>query len=386
LRAARADSSLSERESKSDGEAEDKGSFESTREDMANGIMSDVTEGVRGQYGHPPCDAKWMDSLVDSPYGSIFIAMIIAEDHCANLAPAVVDVLQHENPSVRGAAAWLVAQLGIREATQDLEAMVEDPDTGVAKEALAAMCALSEEHCKSIVRSIALSKREWPLRYAALQHAREKEIDFDIGELLELVNDENEDIVIQGLKMVSCERLTNEPFIGKILSFLNHADRWDEASWALSRCPSRAAKDQLLKLFAEKVEEIGESDEFTHLIEALTACAGNEGALMIEEYVLRHSSSSDTARIGASNVVKPLERAVHSLGLIGSASSRAALAHALEDPYYRVRKASIDAIERLGLQCEFRDDLQRLSEADNSEIIRSRSSEALTECRAAGGS
>jgi HEAT repeat protein len=349
-------------------------------ERIADEIKGEIIEGIRGEFGHAPCDPKWIDSLTDAPSPWVFIAQIIALDRCDNLVPSIVDLLRHENSSLREAAIWLVAEMEVKDATRTVEAMVEDPDTGVARQALSSACELSGVRCDSLVRGVALSERDWRLRYAALIRAEERGIDFDTGELLGFLNDESDRIVFQGLGMIPCERLVQEPFIGTVLLLLERPDRWAGTSWVLSRCPSRAAADRLMNLFATKVEAIGETDEFNPLIEAVTACAGSDARPLIEEYVLRHASSADKASIGASNIVTPLERAVRSLGRVGSEESRAALGHALDDPYYRVRKAAIVAIEKLGLQCQFEDELKQIAVADRSELVRERAIVVLIGC------
>ena len=69
------------------------------------------------------------------------------------------------------------------------------------------------------------------------------------------------------------------------------------------------------------------------------------------------------------------------LGSIGGEASRDALVHALGDPYYRVRLASIESLMKLGLQCDLVTRLGEMAKYDAVDIVRVRSGDAISSCQ-----
>ena len=350
--------------------------------DIGDEIQEDVRQGIVGQYGYGVCDPRWMEALITVPYDAIFLAQVIANDGCTELGPKIVEALMNENPYVRSAAAWLVKELVITEAIDQVGELVDDREYIVANQALETVCELSVESCDEMVRRRMRSDRPWEVRNRAIRYARERHIGLSTKELLELIDDEHEAIIVEGLRSISCEVMGgDERILKRTLSMLRESERWDSAVWKLAVCPIEDAREDVFRLFVSKVEDIGDTDVFGILIDAITAYDGPEATTMLEEYVIRHESDQHTRGIGASNVVAPLERAVRGLGSIGGEASRDALVHALGDPYYRVRLASIESLMKLGLQCDLVTRLGEMAKYDAVDIVRVRSGDAISSCQ-----
>ncbi len=100
-----------------------------------------------------------MDVLKKDSFGDV-AAGIVADNNCANVGTAVVDLSHSADPKVRARTAIILGSVEVSGAASHLVRLIDDADEGVVRMALRSLCRIDPVSCRAEAESIlAVDKR-----------------------------------------------------------------------------------------------------------------------------------------------------------------------------------------------------------------------------------
>jgi len=124
-------------------------------------LMEAGERSTRQRYGLERCNKNWISVLRAKNIDGDYAALILSRDQCLNLGSEIVALAHDSDPAARRRSAEMLGTLKVVGAASVLGELVDDPDEGVAAQALRSVCATDAIQCLEAIRK-ALGARDRP--------------------------------------------------------------------------------------------------------------------------------------------------------------------------------------------------------------------------------
>lgn len=340
------------------------------------------------------CSAKLVELVATESSDAEVAASYIRRDKCISLLDEVRNLSVHQSEKVREIVATILGAVPNHSSLNTILKLLDDKDGIVRAAALQAHCSVAPRDCRARLSDYALNDSSWQVRKSSVRLAGQLGYEFSITEKVALLEDSDSRVADSAIDRLSCIDVYSENVLGIILNFVK--DRSEEASRAkqsaivfLGKCEVSTAGGTLVEVFTREdldlprevgnvlEDDIGLTLDLIRLINAMVRCCGTQAKNALESFALRHSSPPETARWSFSNMLSVLVSVFEALGEVGDHESAGALKNGISDPYYIVRLAAVEAIEKLDLVDECEAELTRLAQEDPSEYVKKSAMRAL---------